>query len=333
MAERISFVAALPPPPDTQRVIMLGDSTVIQAAGGRALPEQLHEELLRLRPQAVEVQHLADFGISAFEYYAFAEKLTRTHPGVVVLAFNPRAFFDGWRSQWSRKEAYGWIEATRLPEVISKPLHWFGMTLDQLLFYKLAVATGCNRLWRMMRAEQVRTGDGLERFRKWAQTQAPQWLGGRGTALPIPAAGFTDNTNTRLNKEALTERYIDPLRHISADHPVFELFGSFLRILRADGIPVVAYIVPVDVEHMRRMGVEDLHLLERAGSLACTIVRDHGSACLDLHDALPDAAFSDAFGHYHAGPDMNGIGLIARRLAPEVSRALDQRVEALAGHP
>jgi hypothetical protein len=62
--------------------------------------------------------------------------------------------------------------------------------------------------------------------------------------------------------------------------------------------------------------------LDRTLAQIAAVVGRRGASFVDLHDALPDAAFRDYLDHYVDGPDLQGSRLIAERLAPQVFDSL-----------
>jgi hypothetical protein len=100
-----------------------------------------------------------------------------------------------------------------------------------------------------------------------------------------------------------------------------EMLAALLRGLERAGIPVLVWVSPVNVEHVRSLGLSTDGLGRSIAALR-KVARDSGAEFLDLHEALPGSAFRDAGDHYTvAGPD-SGTSLVAAPLARAISRAL-----------
>ncbi len=189
------------------------------------------------------------------------------------------------------------------------------------------VKLGLARPWYDYRSLQVKTSRGLQRLSSWAQRYSG--MPGLGEA-PVPLDLLPGRPN-RFSARRLSVVYGQALAGVDSDHPVLLLFGAALRTFTQAGIRVLVYVVPVNVEHLRRVGLESQGGLARTVEAVRRVAKGAGADFLDLHDFLPDAAFRDPSGHFTYDGEIDGATLVAERIAralqelPGVTRPVAQR--------
>ena len=316
--------------PGAMRVAFLGDSTTISYPRQRTIPDHLERALARgqgPRPPA-EIHNLAISGVGPFEYYFLSEEIMAARPDAVVFAFNLDTLSRAWRGNNSRPELAGWIEPARLGQALALPLHWIGLTTDRLFFYMGIVRAGAYETWRDLKIEQARMGRARDALR--------QRLGGLCSPNPelafdaaldahtLAALCLPGSDNRRFSRRGQLEHHGDTLAGIDPGHPVLRVFAATLARLRAGGIPILVYVAPANVEHMRRLGILDARGLAATVASIEQLTLAAGADFVDLHDLFPDGAFRDASGHLAYEGDIDGPAAVAEALAPSLAPALER---------
>ncbi len=306
---------------------MLGDSALVSYPQNRSVPERLQEQV---RPY---VASLGMPGSGPFDYYFLADEIAAARPDLIVLALNLDAFSQTWQRAFSRPQLAGRIAFGRLGEALSLPLHWTGLTTDQLLFYVALVQAGGYEPWYWLTLRQAQVGRAWDQLEAWLQggvyvarndtgDETPERLFREAADHATIARLFTDLDIHRYRREGLVDHYAEMLAGIPADHPVLEALGATVGRFTRDGIRILVYVVPLDVAYLDEHG-----LLNQAGlgdTLAAieAVVASRGGTFVDLHDALPSEVLRDAPGHLFYQGEIDGPALLAERLAPLVRDAL-----------
>jgi len=320
--------------PGAVRVAFLGDSTSISYPRQRTIPDHLERALAHGEgPRSpVEIHNLAISGVGPFEYYFLSGEIMAARPDAVIFAFNLDTLSDAWRGNNSRPELAGWVGPARLGEALRLPLHWIGLTTDQLFFYVSLVRAGAYEAWRELKIEQARMGRARDAFR--------QRLGDLCSPNPEPAfdAALDAHTlsllclpgsdNRRFSRRGQLEHHGDALAGIDPGHPVLRVFAATLARLQAGGIPVLVYVTPANVEHMRRLDILDEIGLAATVAAVEEVSLAAGADFADLHDLFPDEAFRDASGHLAYEGAIDGPTAVAEALAPLLPPVLARSLEA-----
>jgi hypothetical protein len=124
----------------------------------------------------------------------------------------------------------------------------------------------------------------------------------------------------RQNRQAAEKALAGVLGGIGSRAPRLVVLEALLEDLHRARIPVLLWVSPVNVEHLRSLGIR-LDGLDRSMSTVEAAVRRTGADFVDLHAFLPDAAFRDAGDHMTANGDPDGLALVAARLVPEIRRS------------
>jgi hypothetical protein len=283
---------------------------------GRKLPDALQR---RLRENFVF--ELASPGMGPLEYYCAAAQLRRTPIEAAILPVNLAAFSEHWRGKWSRPESTGWLPFDRSVELMRLPAHWFGVTLDRLLFYQAIVVSGRAPLWNGAQKTQARAGRGVEQARRRLQPGEGPWVTGMP---PIPFTNFKGRWD-RQGANGAQQVFGPVLSGIAPDHPVVELLRATVRELARHEIRTVAYVVPFNVEWIRSLGVYDEAGLAHSVRSIRSALEAEGAVLLDLHDLLPDRGFRDSGNHFVVSEEIDGPDLVAAELAPVVGAHAERR--------
>jgi hypothetical protein len=285
----------------------------------------LRQALVRTSPDAPPLVNLALLGLSYFEYYPFADRIASLEPGAIVVAFNLQWLSDAWRNMMSRPEVFGWLPPRDLPDAFALPLYRWSITADRLLLYTGLVQAGLVEPWYRYRLQQVRTGSAVNLVRAKLQDRMKNWAGGTGgqaTGLPPqPPAGTKERPN-RFNPRFVDRLYGAAFSGIDRDYPPLQIFAALIDRFGRNGIPVIVYIVPANMEYMRSLGLVDEKGLAETIDTLSTLVYESGGILVDLHELLPDQAFRDATGHFTHEGEYDGPQLVASRLLPVVQHLL-----------
>lgn len=301
----------------------MGDSTVVSYAQGRTVVDRLDQTLRAAIDRPVRVDNVAFLGMSTLEYYPLARRIADARPDAAVLAFNLQWFSTRWRDSLARPEMLALLRPRALPQAIGEPLYWWGVTFDRLLLYVTLWQIGAVEPWHAYRIAQVQTGNGLEALRGSVQRL---WQGlppdSKVTGMPpVPlssAAGRPD----RLNAKVLGQLYGAALDGVAPDHPSLRMLAAILDEFAGNGIPLLVYVTPANIEYLREVGILDERGLAQTIGALQAICDARGDVLLDLHALLPDAYFRDGSGHFTTEEQRDGPLLVAQRVAPVLRSVL-----------
>jgi hypothetical protein len=118
----------------------------------------------------------------------------------------------------------------------------------------------------------------------------------------------------RMSKYA-AERSLAPLlRGVSPQHPTLRILAAIVARFTRAHIPTLVYAAPINVEHMRRLGLP-VEEVDRSLQTIAQVVQQHGGEFVDLHAVLPDRAFRDPGDHFTFDGEPNGTFRLASRVA------------------
>ncbi len=322
---------------ETLQVVVLGDSTVISYPRGRQIPDQLERVLEARREDGprIETLNLAVSGVSVFDYYFLADEIVRVRPDGVLIAFNLDSLSDAWRGAYLRPVLAGMIDPDRMLHTMSLPLHWIGLTFDQLFFYVGIVQFGGYDLWYHLTLEQARMGRARTAVRDYFDALVGANAGrdfDNAAAQALLRKLFAPDTDPdtpyrRFNRTGQLEHYRSALEGIPLEHPLLRALESTIDVFEREGIPVVVYVNPVNHEHMDALGILDREGLASTAENIGVVVRRKRAAFVDLHDLLPDAAFRDGTGHFTVSDEFDGPARLAEALAPTLLSELRSQHE------
>jgi hypothetical protein len=313
-------------------VAMLGASALVSYPEGRGVPERLQERL-QADPGA-RVFSLGMPGSGPFEYYFLADRIARAKPSLVVIALNLDHLSSSWNRAYARPELAGLLAPRRLPEALGLPLHGVGLTADRLLYYVAVVQAGGYDPWYWLSLRQAQVG------RAWARLEArlqgghydprndsgddtPERLFRGAVRAATVERVFSDPQLGHYLPAALDEHYGEVLAGLDPASPVLQVLDATVARFLRDGIHVLVYVEPLDVEYLHANAPHgDRDGLQASLSRIGDRVAALGGDFVDLHDALPPDAFRDAPGHLAWAGDVDGPARLAEILAPRVRAAL-----------
>lgn len=310
-----------------ERIVVLGDSTVIDYPYERAVPDNMRRLLRGRAPRKTLVIPIAAPGMSAPEYYAFADLIVANRADQVVFPINLASFSNRWRSGFNRRESIGWMPMHRLPDLLTRPFHAMNLTLDRILFYMGIVGFGLEDGWQYLGEEQVRAVHGIQHVRRTIHQFNPRMM---NDGLPSFRLPFQKGNPNRSNRHYVEALYGGAMDGIPSSHPVAQMLAGALEIYQDAGVRVLAYSVPMNVEHFEKIGFETREGTLKTNEMLRELVESRGGTFLDLHRLFPDKAFKDLGGHFLQEKGFDGAMLLARELAPELLRGYRQRGRARA---
>jgi hypothetical protein len=296
----------------------LGDSTVVSYPEGEKLPDRLREVLAERHKRKVSVFNLAIPGMSSWDFYVLADKVVRSRPDMLIVAINLASFSPSWRTRFGRGDIVGSVSPSRLPDLHSRPYHVWGLTLDRVLLYLAVEQLGASGTWEIFVSEQVRASHGLDALRRGLSSANRK----SGSGLPRTPSSRLKGNNARFNATMTREMYADALAGIESAHPVARMLDGALAVFHEAEIEILAYVVPMNLEHLENVGIEVGSGLEQSIDNLREIVRGYGGRFIDLHAIFDDSEFRDPPGHFAQTGDFDGPTLVARLLAPNALRAL-----------
>lgn len=315
-----------------QHVALLGDSTLLtapdmKAPGKQALPERIVAALHKYgeHGEQIVLSTLRVPGLGPTAMYLISQEIIDARPDRVVLSLNLRSFsYDALRT-FSYGETAGWLAPSQLFEALSLPLFHGGLTADRLLFYRALVTCGAERTWPEVRRLQGRAF----RLREWLATRADSAFGITADADMQFALGIARwvRLTAAVDKlprqsRAAAERSLRPMwRGLSSQNPSLQILSTVIARFTRANIPVLVYTAPINVEHLRKLGLP-MAQLERSMQTIARVVRKQGGEFADFHAVLPERAFRDPGDHFTFDGQPNGTF----RLASYVAAALVKSV-------
>jgi hypothetical protein len=264
-------------------------------------------------------------GSSVATHYFMLGEALRHEPRAAVVALNLRSFSARWRAL-ERPEFAGWIEAGRWPQAVGLPLAGVGVTTDRMIFQRAVILAGGLDAWLWLQRLQVRFSHVY-----WTIEYSL-----RRRLLTNPSMAFSQRWNmaslmrdkTRFNRATPegSEIYLGSfLAGLETDADGLRFLDALLSHLSGAGLPTVVYVSPINVEHLRKLGLYDEVSVNRSMASIRSVCEKQGARLLDLHALLPDTAFTDHLDHMvHAKEwnDPEGSADIADRVNRALSASL-----------
>lgn len=307
-------------PRHRRRILYLGDSLVLDLSRQLlSAPDKLGE-LLEALGRSDRVRTVASPGFGAFSHYFLGDRVLEAEPDLIVLSVNLRWFSPTWRGI-DPMEVAGLLPVRRWPQAFALPIGAAGLTADRLVFYRALMASGALHRWYRLRQEQLRVGVGWDAVAQRLQelADAPEGRayleahGRHALAMRVKDGRWTPE-HARLVMDPVFEG-IDP------HSPPLRALEATLSHYCAAGVELIVYVAPINVDHLRSIGVYDAEGAAAAIAQLRAIAEERGARFLDLHALLPDGAFRDHNHHLHTAGAIDGAGEVAARLLPLVLAA------------
>lgn len=306
-----------------ERIALLGDSVLASVVGDPSLPSAT-EAALRSRGDrhARAAIHTLWFPAwSPVTEYFLADEILRARPDRIVLELNLRALGPGALEVFTYPELSGWIEARHLPEAALLPLSQGELTLNRMLFYQLLVGCHLEGLWahvvdRQARIYEMRTPVELRVDQALDRTEAFERH--LSVAVPLLTEGLLPGKN-RSNAASLRKVLGTALSGIDGTEPRVRVLLALIDRFERAGKPTLVWVAPVNVEHIRSVGIST-DGLDRTTNVLRRLVMAHGAAFFDFHSVVSDDGFLDHGDHLRSKGTPAMTEVIGTLLAAAIAR-------------
>ena len=280
-------------------VVWVGDSTIAPIAR-RSYPHLLAPELAR---RGVESRVVASLGLDFFDFYLLMGRVLDLAPDVVVMVAHLRLFDAGtvdveaqqagWRSTFN--DFASEVPIAELPRLATLPLAARGLSIPRVL------------LAHLLHAEGARTGSAT-------------WMGStdRQPGASLVRRQARQGSRPRVTFGAGSAGMLAPTWSTSARHPTVRMMRATVEMVRRRGARALVIGSPIPLAGIQNaLGIRPEEFQPRFAVLR-EAVEQAGGEFLDLHDALPQAEFADAVGHFN---DV-GAAHMTRSIRPALERLL-----------
>lgn len=284
-------------------LIMVGDSLTMgskKMTGAKRLPlPERVEQILQQRPgqKSLRLFPLRWGGLGPTEVFFLADELVKTGANRVVLCLNLPSLSPHWAARLQyRSDLATLVSPRRLPTALSLPLQRAGLSANQLLWYVALKNFGLMPVWLRASDLQARTA-GARRIFKVAHK---------------PRKGLLQDAEAlKLHRTAVAAA----ISGIRPDNPPLRFLTSAVKTLRAAGIDVTVFAMPLNLDYWRSFGVfRDASGLRRTVDCVRDEVEAAGASFADLHDVLPTSAFRDP-AHFRFEQPHDGTQQVAEAMA------------------
>jgi len=298
-------------------LLFLGDSLAENLAQPKSTAPRRLAELLE---HQIQVKPLTSHGLSIYSHYFMSDRMLAIDPDHIVLQVNLASFSPYWNAV-ERTQLVAWLPARRWLEALQLPLHVVGISADRMIFNRAIVKAGGFEVWHRLQREQVRALRAYWKLADWAQAKTGQPKGLAYRKLKRLLWLVARVRGNRPTAYWVRSRLGPALDGLPADHPVLHVLDALLAHFQEAGVSVVMYAAPFNVEHLRAQGTYNEEGIAHTSAQIDALARRRGAVFLDLHALLPDAAFSDHTNHLYGRGEIDGPGLLAKRIAAAVLAA------------
>lgn len=303
--------------PGQRRVVYLGDSLAMDTKPpDRSIPVQLMQALMASAGSAsdLRLRRVVGSGLGLFSQYFLSSAVAERRPDQVVLALNLHWFSQVWYSL-EREQLAALLPVRSWPTALRLPLARADVTADRLLLYRSLLRGGGFRAWLWLQRQQVRALHAKAALAEWLQAASP-FPNGLGYQVQHRYWALARDGAARATRGAIRRQLGSVLAGLPAGDPGLRVLDAVLATYEAGGIPVLLYVAPLNVDHLRELGVLDEAGLARTLARIEAVARAHGAEFLDLHDLLEDACFRDSIDHLSHDDAAEGPHRVAMALFP-----------------
>jgi len=283
-------------------IVFFGDSTVSQYDHGLALPYLTGAHLSQMRGRPwIKTLSAAAPGSGIVQYGFLADHVASYEPDLVIWQLSFFQFTDRWTARNGAPELVGFVHSERLPEIIAMPVQRYRLSLSDILLQQGIVRLGLHDAHGWLRESQMRFAhmidlaeDALNPNRGRKPEARAQTLRGRG----YMRRHMDMTLSKRYSAHGERVHFGRTLEGLDPDDAKLQLLRSGIRALTGDGIDVLVYLNPTNVDHLRHTGVSYEAGLQRTVNEIRRAAEESGAHFLDLHEMLEDPDFDDAAGHF-----------------------------------
>lgn len=292
--------------------LFLGDSLSMANSGGGYPPPFLIAKAIRDSKGRHHFRNLSIPGFTILSHYFLNAPIVETPARKVIIGFNM-----GWVSRPTENQPRG-LEGFLPPEqwfaAMQLPIGAFGLTgadiLSAGIVDQLGLRPGRGWLQEIQSAIYRTYKSFVSNFQKWVG--AP-----RGMATNLNQQRYQKlwtKSGTRLNRTSTKLVLGRVLEGLDENEPTLVILGELIRRLRDKGSEVLVLAQPMNVEHLRTIGMLEDGGLQTSIQRLRDVAQDNGADFLDLHQALPDHAFRDEGDHINFQDSSNPAATIAEPL-------------------
>ena len=297
-----------------EKIALFGDS-VLRCGSGGDLADLLAAQL-RERGVAGDVAEVGHPGFRATHFLYLLNRVLEGHPRVVVVEVNPRAFSDAFTIGISGDQN---LLARELPMSwaiqLAPALQHEGVSLLDPFIYRgldrvgmLHVPNGLRELghgWLADAGSAVESFAGLRKQSFRSPFRPLVEMEGEGASFRV-----------RLSSNGARVNYGGEW----ALYPTTSVMRFLRQTLAANGIPVLFYLTPVNVDRIAALGLtSELAIDEKVEALRTAIGAARGE-WLDLHELVRDERFRDHSEHLNHEGCLQVARAIANALASQQAR-------------
>jgi hypothetical protein len=294
------------------RYLFLGDSLSMENSGGGKPPQHLLAAAIRENDGGNHFGNFSIPGFTLFSHYFLNGPIAEVGARKVIIGFNL-----GWVSRPLIRQPVG-LEGFLPPEqwftAMQLPIGAAGLTAADILS-----AGGVDQLGlRPERAWLQEIQKDVNQTYKLFVSHFQKSIGApKGMVTFLKMYRFR-NVQTefgeRLQPTSAALVLGKVLAGLGENEPTLEILGELVRRLHAKGSEVLVVAQPMNVEHLRSIGVlEDANLQSSIRRLRDVTIAN-GGEFLDFHQKLPDRAFRDSQDHINFQDSSNPAATIAAPL-------------------
>ena len=311
----------------TGGIAFLGDSTAMSGQGRQyTIPGRLGA-LLGEQAGGPPVVSLAEAGLGPMDFYLLASEVAEARPSAVVLSVNMAALSHVWTQRLSHPEFASviggerWLSAFGLPPVVN------AVKADRLFLYPVLEALGLRGAWQAIHRYQALV------LQAWRDLGTAIGAGdGPWTRPGGIAHEFASIKEAKDQKALLQEilrvqqwnRYGKAIQGVEGEDPSLQIIAAALEPWARADIPVLVVVIPINIELIDQLGIDDPVGRMRTVRALAGIARSVDARFLDLHTLLPEESFADWQGHYSLDPTPGAPSLIAESMVPVLASMVQE---------
>lgn len=304
------------------RIAFLGDSVLMGEPGWPSVPSAT-QRALRFQDGPVRGANVHDLAWPAWGpagQYCLVDELIEAHPDVVVLEMNLRTLGPRPLGSLGYPEFSGFVRTRRLLEAALLPLSFAGITLNRMLFYRLLVANGAEGLWQALLDRQARLFNVRAVLEPYLdeKRKSRAYQERRAFILMDGIRKSYVNGKPRATLSAAKDVLGSALAGLDASYDRVRVFDAVLREFRRAGLPVLVWVAPVNVDHLRSIGISTERLKTTVATLR-RVTERRGAEFVDFHAVFHDDVFRDGGDHLNFAEEPNGTVRLGERLAAAIA--------------
>ena len=331
ITKRLANVRSKPQRGRSHNVFLLGDSTLGKPDSPVSLAAALRRKMaLRFGgSNRLSLQAYSGPGLGPRVFYFMADEVIATNPDLVVWELSFTHFSKHW-NRASMEEFSGWLQLTSNLSGLITALEASHVTFDRIFLYQGLVDTGLIEPWRNLKNEQSRVGKLLSQLSVWTEeltgSDAQRQFQNAASAAQRSKSRLPGK-HDRLNLDGARTIFGAALQPLEADHSSLSVISKTLERFYENGIPVVVYLNPVNVDNLSATEATEPEILKANAELLREIVEAEGASFFDYHDLLRDEHFGDAAGHFNKQKQNRATNTLAKKLCGAVSNELKRKIE------